>query len=749
MTEAEKQDIVFLISGYKGAVSEATIKYANSILSKNLDGSVYDVYAKVYEILSNDSVDDAVEKVEKQVKSVYGDAKKNISKKLKEFTKDFEQKDKKMFEKVQSGELSKEDYDNWKQGKVFIGDLWQTKLDQVTDILLNANEKAMSIINSDKMGVFATNANYTMLNIASQANIGINFTLYDATTIDMLTKDNPELLPRKVVNGKKDKAWNKSMVAKSIAQSIIIGENIDDTAKRIARNTSSTNMNAMVLYARTAMTGAQNAGRVESMQRAIGMGINVKKKWLATLDSKTRISHQKLDGQEQSVDKPFISMFGEIRYPGDPEAKACDVYNCRCTLINTYPEFNEDDLLDVRRDNESGEEIQNMDYEEWSGSKNIGKLDELNAAKLNYAKYAKKVANESGIDHVFKGIWKDDVTYKDWMSKKDSIQAKRDYYNSEIAKLNGLSYSSSSQVQDKIKQYEKYLKELARFEKYGQKAYEMLDGLEKAKQNIQDIYDQIGYDSNKKAVSNGPFGPDAYTDDRKKKAWKFSSSKEADAHLRPKTGEVWKNATASERSAIYDYTRSFHKFNEPLRGIEYGTSRYIGIGKTDLNAGSARNGKQLNAMTDIINKCTYDEDIWLRRGCGYGGMDKFFQCTQNLLQTGSQKDLERELLGKTVTEYGFMSCGSTSSSGFTDSINLRIYAPKGTKMMYVEPFSEYGHGSKKGWDGNETQYSFGRELETILQQGTEMRIVSITRKSGGGIDVELEVICQDNQQRWM
>jgi hypothetical protein len=213
---------------------------------------------------------------------------------------------------------------------------------------------------------------------------------------------------------------------------------------------------------------------------------------------------------------------------------------------------------------------------------------------------------------------------------------------------------------------------------------------------------------------------------------------------------VWRKLTDAEKDALYDYTVSYSKFNEPLRGIEYGTSRYLGVGNTDLNAGYKNNGDALNAMTEAINKSGMKEDVWLQRGCRQGGMDKFFGCDMNLLDRGTQKELREELLGKEVTEYGFMSCGSCKGKGFAGSpIILNVYAPKGTKGFYVEPISGFGNGAGRNWNGIDKQSSFGTELETILQQGTKMRITKVERRGKTGtIFMDLEIIDQSTQQRW-
>ena len=95
-----------------------------------------------------------------------------------------------------------------------------------------------------------------------------------------------------------------------------------------------------------------------------------------------------------------------------------------------------------------------------------------------------------------------------------------------------------------------------------------------------------------------------------------------------------------------------------------------------------------------------------------------------------------------------MSMGSAKGNGFGGNILLNIYAPAGTKMMYVEPFSAYsGSSDHMNWDGRSKQSHFGGEFETIMQQGTQFRIAKIERQ-GSKVYVDLHVINQLPPQRW-
>jgi uncharacterized protein with gpF-like domain len=116
------------------------------------------------------------------------------------------------------------------------------------------------------------------------------------------------------------------------------------------------------------ITGAQNAGRIDAMDRAKSKGIPVKKQWLATLDSRTRHWHRELDGVKVETDEPFENEYGEIMFPGDPDADPANVYNCRCTLLTVIPKHEIDTSdTELRHDDHLG----GMSYDEWKESKDI------------------------------------------------------------------------------------------------------------------------------------------------------------------------------------------------------------------------------------------------------------------------------------------------------------------------------------------------------------------------------------------
>lgn len=340
----------------------------------------------------------------------------------------------------------------------------------------------------------------------------------------------------------------------------------------------------------------------------------------------------------------------------------------------------------------------------------------------------------------YSGIWYNkDVTTADWAGL--NIEGKKKYYEGKFI---------TETDPDLMQKYQDLYKQLEELDTEG-KAYA---DIQKELKQIQTQITKVQADL-KKLEQGGIIDSvdDAFSQERKNAAIWAKTTKEADDVLRDTCGEVWRTSPPIQKNAIYDYTQSYHKFNEPLRGIEYGSEKFLGVGNVDLDQiGVSYQGwkpgqmrKEINAMTDIISKSTYKEDFWLQRGCRFKGMDKFFNVPMDRLQSATQAELEQLLLNTTPTEYGFCSCGVAKGKGFSGDIILNIYAPSGTQMMYVEPFSAFGNGGGKNWDGIAKQGSFGQESEIILQQGTKFRVTKV-EKTPGMIYIDLEVIKQTPQR---
>lgn len=279
---------------------------------------------------------------------------------------------KKLIGTIQNGkEWTEEDYRQWRLNQIGRGRRFEDLRDRIAERMTRANETAIAYVNDATPGIYSLNRNYAAYTIERAAG-NVGFTLWDDSTVRRLIVENPGLMPfypeKKAVKRGIDLAWGKQQITAAVTSGILQGKSVGKIASDLQKRIPEMNRASAVRAARTAVTGAQNAGRMDSYKAASDMGIKVRKRWVATKDGRTRHSHQKLDGQTVDWDVPFSSELGKIRFPGDPQAKPGNVYNCRCTLRTVEKPGMEAEPRKMRvRDPKTGRNVvvEEMTYEQW------------------------------------------------------------------------------------------------------------------------------------------------------------------------------------------------------------------------------------------------------------------------------------------------------------------------------------------------------------------------------------------------
>jgi len=224
---------------------------------------------------------------------------------------------------------------------------------------------------------------------------------------------------------------------------------------------------------------------------------------------------------------------------------------------------------------------------------------------------------------------------------------------------------------------------------------------------------------------------DPFSDERRTNAFKASEARDADDLLREKSGHIWRGLDDASKDALVGYTgETYFDINSGLRN-GYNVSDSI--------------RKDTELLTNAISQSVLDRDMYLFRGTSSSAAEKLFGLKSGDLATwsGQIEDLST-LVGTRGIDNGFLSCGTSEGKGFTSrDVQLKIYCPAGTQALYAEPFSAFGRGDQRSWDGISKQNSFSSENETILQRGCELRIVG-AEWSGNKAILEVEVLSQMN-----
>lgn len=325
--------------------------------------------------LGHQLTDKELAKLEQRIAKLYREAGKELQETIDAYFKQFAKRDEEMkalIGTVQNGkEWTEADYKQWRLNQIGRGERYQAMRDKVAHRVTDANAVAGSYTNDATPGIYSLNRNYAAYTIEQVAG-NVGFDLWDEQTVKRLVVEQPDLMPyyptKRALKRGIDLEYGKKQITKSVTSSILQGKSIKHMADDLQKRITTMSRDSAIRTARTAVTGAQNAGRMDSYAAAEKMGIKLKKRWLATLDARTRHSHAMLDGEQVAQDKKFSN---GCRFPGDPQGTPWEIYNCRCTLIAAVEGVDTSTAQRRARNADTGqtEVISDMSYAEWAGWK--------------------------------------------------------------------------------------------------------------------------------------------------------------------------------------------------------------------------------------------------------------------------------------------------------------------------------------------------------------------------------------------
>lgn len=309
--------------------------------------------------------------LEKRIYDSYKEAYDGLTDIIKEYFAKFADRDASEKARLDAGEITEEQYKQWRLAQIGRGKRFEALRDKVAERMTNTNAAAVAYVNDATPGIYSLNRNFAAYTI-EQVTGDVGFDLWDEQTVKRLIVEQPELMPyyppKRALKRGIDLAWGKKQITASVTSSILQGKSIKHMADDLQSRIVTMNRDSAIRTARTAVTGAQNAGRMDSYFAAEKMGIKCRKEWMATLDGRTRHSHAMLDGEVVDNDKKFSN---GCRFPGDPNGAPAEIYNCRCTLASVIEGIDMSGGQRRARNQETkqNEIIENMTYAEWAGWK--------------------------------------------------------------------------------------------------------------------------------------------------------------------------------------------------------------------------------------------------------------------------------------------------------------------------------------------------------------------------------------------
>ena len=335
--------------------------------------------------------DKELAKLEKRIAKIYKEAADDLQSTIDDYFAKFAKRDAKQKARLESGEITEQEYKQWRLAQMGRGERFKALQSRVAERYTEANETAVRYVNDATPGIYSLNRNYSAYTIEKVAG-NVGFDLWDEQTVRRLIVENPEVMPyyppEKALKRGIDLAYGKKQISASVTSSILQGKSIPRIAKDLQTRMPEMNKSSAIRTARTAVTGAQNAGRMDSYVAAEKMGIKVRKEWLATIDGRTRHSHAMLDGKVVDKDKKFEN---GCMFPGDPNGAPEETYNCRCTMVASVDGVDTSNAQRRVRNPETGknELVSDMTYQEWAGWKEKAQVQKAMAKQTEtYSAFA-------------------------------------------------------------------------------------------------------------------------------------------------------------------------------------------------------------------------------------------------------------------------------------------------------------------------------------------------------------------------
>ena len=295
------------------------------------------------------ATDKLLNDLEKELKTIYQNAYNKTKKEL----------DKKL---SKLGDLSKIENPTQRLALINKRNRLQSLIKLLSKEIQNSNKIAMSLMQENLLNVYGENHNYAAYLVENLSGYEVGYTFYNKAAIKRILAGEESPFLQIALDDIKDRNTIIKELRRQLTEAVLLGESPYKIAQRIKKVTEK-NMNNSMRIARTETTRVENAAREDAFKQGEKLGLNLKKKWISTLDSRTRSSHQHLMGEEIGLDDVFSN---GLRFPGDYLGSAKEVVNCRCTMVTEFVDFEktpEEKKLDER--------LKKMTYEEWSKERDV------------------------------------------------------------------------------------------------------------------------------------------------------------------------------------------------------------------------------------------------------------------------------------------------------------------------------------------------------------------------------------------
>jgi hypothetical protein len=199
--------------------------------------------------------------------------------------------------------------------------------DIISHDIANVGKDVSKMINDEMLNVFTLNLDYGNFIIDKQANISLDWTLYDKNQLKVILMDKQPVFSKLAYKNLSKESTILQSLSNQLGIATIKGENQAKLIARI-REVTKQSENQARRVAQTERTRLQSQGRDMGINDANNIGVETQKQWYTRFVN-SRESHKKTHLDIVNSDDVFKN---GLEYPGDPSGEAWNVINCHCFI---------------------------------------------------------------------------------------------------------------------------------------------------------------------------------------------------------------------------------------------------------------------------------------------------------------------------------------------------------------------------------------------------------------------------------
>lgn len=275
--------------------------------------------------------DDLEKVLQKRIESVYGDALKQAVKSCERFLRKIRD--------VDEGKIKPPSYYDtpekvlkWRRG--FTRELLRREnvIKNIEKAIQKAGVEVEPIMRETVANVYHVNRLYTAELVDQQAGVNLSYSVPTTAQAEIILTDSQPPMSKIAYQNLREAPAMMRRLQNEMTQAVMLGEDQKKLIHRI-RNVMGKSAYCAKRIAQTERNRVQSQARADTIREAAEAGVVMHKRW-STRMVNSRDSHVALNGVEIPEGEKFHTIWGNaLDYPGDPDAPAREVINCRCILV--------------------------------------------------------------------------------------------------------------------------------------------------------------------------------------------------------------------------------------------------------------------------------------------------------------------------------------------------------------------------------------------------------------------------------